>query len=291
MGSQGGNDCADRFAWVSLFRLITSIRRRTQHGLVIAALAIAAGACAYAPVGGLDFNGVRLDPAGQVAPDLLKEATAEFEGHRGKVETGQMSLVFPTKVILSDVPRMREDVMGIIDFRLPADARRLFLVNLKDGSVNAFYVAHGLGSGQSLRPRYFSNQMNSDMSAVGSYIAANQYDDGDFSGSVRLHGLDPTNSCAFWRAIVIHEADYVNPDRAPRGLRASNGCIVLDAADRPVVAETLKDGGFLYAGPISLHMKTSADGGSSQAMCEASGLIIRAPQRSVPVSSIVTAAK
>ena len=100
-------------------------------------------------------------------------------------------------------------------------------------------------------------------------MAANQYEDGFAPGSVRLHGLDETNSCAYWRALVMHQARYMTPDPGNGQVGTSDGCLAVEVDQRPIVAYWIRDGGFVYAGPVSLHERSVADGLSSQAACEA----------------------
>ena len=87
-----------------------------------------------------------------------------------------------------------------------------------------------------------SNLLDSNESAVGAYVAANIYDDGRWPGSLRLHGLDATNSCVFWRAIVMHEAAYMTPDPATGAVGTSDGCLSVEMAARPVVTGLLAEG-------------------------------------------------
>jgi hypothetical protein len=241
---------------------------RLVRGFLAAALALAIGACATTPKG-LDFEGVRLDPKGQIAPDLLTEALASYTRHRGTVPAQTQIFELPNRTIESRISPIRTDMIGVIDFRLPSNAKRFFLVDLDTGAVEAVRVAHGAGSGRGAYASVFSNRMDTLTSSVGAYLAANQYDDGRWPGSVRLHGLDATNSCAFWRAIVMHEAAYMTPQDGRGTVGNSDGCLALSMADRPRITARVRDGAFLYAGPAGLHTRTHADGLSSQSACEA----------------------
>ena len=49
----------------------------------------------------------------------------------------------------------------------------------------------------------------------------------------------------------------------------SDGCLAVEVDQRPIVADWIRDGGFVYAGQVSLHERSVADGLSSQAACEA----------------------
>jgi hypothetical protein len=234
--------------------------RLMAAGMLAASLA----ACASTPPKGIDFEDVRLDPQGLIAPDLLEEALASYQRHRGTVAPQTRIFDLPTRRIESRVSPVRTDRIGIIDFRLPGRAKRFFLVDMVRGSVQAVRVAHGDGSGAGDRARFFSNLMDTNASSVGAYVAANQYEDGRWPGSVRLHGLDATNSCAFYRAIVMHEAAYMTPGDQGR-VGNSDGCLALSKADRPWVTAEVRDGVFIYAGPVSLHTPSVADGKSTQA--------------------------
>jgi len=259
-----------------------------RRGLLAALLALAAGACATAPLpppvvnaAALTVDGVRMDPAGRIAPDLLAEALGAYARHYGTVRERTLVFDFPTRRVEAVLSPIRRDVMAVVDFRLPATRPRLFIVDLGDGSVIAHRVAHGRNSdaagdialsgrlaatGGAVRA---SNLLDSNESAVGAYVAANTYDDGYWPGSMRLHGLDATNSCAFWRAIVLHQAAYMTPDTDKGEVGTSDGCLAVELASRPVVTGLLANGGFLYAGPAALHVPSAADGRDSQAACEA----------------------
>ena len=67
--------------------------------------------------------------------------------------------------------------------------------------------------------------MGSKMTSLGTYVTAETYY-GKHGLSLRLDGLDKENSRARERAIVIHGADYVTPDRTKMG--RSWGCPALE---------------------------------------------------------------
>jgi hypothetical protein len=258
------------------------------RGLLAALLSLLAAACASAPLpppvvdpAALTVDGVRMDPSGEIAPALLAEALASYAGHFGTVRRETLVFDFPEKRVEAELAPIRRDVMAVVDFSLPATQPRLFVLDLGDGSVSAFRVAHGRNSdaagdialsgrlaatGGAVRA---SNLLDSNESAVGAYVAANIYDDGRWPGSLRLHGLDATNSCVFWRAIVMHEAAYMTPDPATGAVGTSDGCLSVEMAARPVVTGLLAEGGFLYAGPRALHVPSAADGKRDQSACEA----------------------
>lgn len=260
-----------------------------MRGLVLAAALVLAG-CASAPpppppavdAVALTVDGVRMDPNGAIDPVLLRAALASYQRHYGTVRRETRIFDLPGRRIESDLSPIRRDVISVVDFRIPANRPRWFMVDLASGAVTAFRVAHGrnsdragpmtplpgrlAASGGAVRA---SNLLDSNESAVGAYIAANQYEDGFAPGSVRLHGLDATNSCAYWRALVMHQARYMTPDPGNGEVGTSDGCLAVEVQDRPLVADLIRDGGFIYAGPVSLHRPSVADGLASQAACEA----------------------
>lgn len=243
-------------------------------------------ACASLPPPVVDANmltvdGVRLDPGGQIDRPLLQEALASYARHFGTVERETRIFDLPGKRIESQVHPIRRDVLGVIDYREPATRPRFYVIDLASGDVAAYRVAHGrnsdaasadalpgllYASGGAVRA---SNQLDSNQSAVGAYVAANTYDDGRWPGSMRLHGLDRTNSCSFYRAIVLHQNAYMTPDPASGQVGTSDGCLAVEMDKRPEITGRLEDGGFIYAGPASLHRASVADGLTTQSACEA----------------------
>ncbi|RVQ68820.1 murein L,D-transpeptidase catalytic domain family protein [Croceicoccus ponticola] len=143
------------------------------------------------------------------------------------------------------------DVIGLVDFTRPSRDRRFEIVDIANGRVVASYlVAHGRGSD----PRNtgwvqeFSNRAGSNASSAGSYVIGDTYF-GKHGRSRRLLGLDPTNSNAFDRAIVMHGADYVTPTMAAREGRIgrSLGCFAVEQHVRDEVLDRLGKGRLLFA--------------------------------------------
>ncbi len=230
----------------------------------------------------LTVDGVRMDPGGKIARSLLSEALASYAGHFGTVQSETRVFDFPNRRIESRLSPIRRDVIGVLDYRIPAVEPRLFIIDLTSGAVDAYRVAHGrqsdamasaalederlLTSGAVVST---SNQLDSNKSAIGAFVAANVYDDGRWPGSMRLHGLDDTNSCTFWRAIVLHEAGYMTPDPDTGKVGTSDGCLAVETPMRAEITARLSNGGFIYAGPRALHRFSPADGKHTQAACEA----------------------
>ncbi|BCW87172.1 hypothetical protein sos41_02990 [Alphaproteobacteria bacterium SO-S41] len=259
------------------------------HGFLAVAIAALAGACASVPpppppvVDSMarTVDGVRLDPQAKIDPALLSEALASYARHYGTVKEKTVYFDFPDRRVESQMSPIGRDVIGVIDFRIPATRPRFFIVDLHSGAVAAFRVAHGRNSdaggdinttgpvmttGGAVRA---SNLLDTNESSVGAYVAANVYEGRFDLGAVRLHGLDDTNSCVFWRAIVMHQARYMTPDPATGVVGTSDGCLAVEVEQRPIVSGYIANGGFVYAGPVSLHVPSAADGARSQSACEA----------------------
>lgn len=149
----------------------------------------------------------------------------------------------------------RRDVVGVVDFSNPSRAARFHLVDMASGRVTSLLVAHGRGSdpGHTGWVRTFSNAFGSNCSSAGAYVTGAYYS-GRHGRSMKLHGLDPTNSNAEARAIVVHAAPYVGPDIArSRGvLGRSEGCFAVARSDLNQVLTRLGPGRLLVAGKFEV---------------------------------------
>jgi hypothetical protein len=137
----------------------------------------------------------------------------------------------------------------LVDFTLSSDTKRGFLINMRTGASEDFYISHGIGSddgfGNAVR---FSNVYNSLMSSLGLYLTAETYY-GINGYSLRLDGLERTNSNARRRAVVVHSAEYMTPryiqeNDGRNGL--SEGCPALDPRYSRRVIDSLKGGSLYY---------------------------------------------
>src|SRR3546814_7753814 len=83
------------------------------------------------------------------------------------------------------------------------------------GRMTAHHVAHGRGSDPTHCGwlQNFSNEYESLATSRGAYVTGDFYN-GKYGYSLRLSGLDPTNSNALGRAIVVHSAWYAEPEIA-----------------------------------------------------------------------------
>jgi hypothetical protein len=171
---------------------------------------------------------VAVDPS--IDPRMIARARAAFDRHRSAL----------THV----------DVVGIADFTKPSSESRFYLLDTNSGRVTRHLVAHGRGSDPSHTGflQRFSNQVNSEASSNGAYVIGDYYP-GRYGRSMRVRGLDYSNSNAESRAIVVHSAWYAEPGvLAGNGrLGRSEGCFALPHTSLREVLDRLGPGHFLYA--------------------------------------------
>ena len=168
--------------------------------------------------------------SGPIAPGLLRRALDALEKHRDSITY--------------------RDLIGVADFSLPSRAPRFHLVKLADGSVRSHLVAHGRGSDPSRTGwlERFSNEPHSNATSAGAYRTDSFYL-GAHGHSIRLEGLDATNSNALSRAIVVHAAWYVNEEilGVSGVLGRSQGCFAVAGSSLPEIMAYLGPGRLIYA--------------------------------------------
>ena len=151
--------------------------------------------------------------------------------------------------------------LAVIDYSLPSSERRMWIFDLRiQRLLMQEYVAHGRNTGENFAVS-FSNELGSNQSSLGLFRAAESYD-GRNGYSLRLDGLERgVNDRARERAIVIHGADYVNPDWIDQQGRIgrSEGCPAVRREVATQVVDTLKDGQYVFAWyPDAHRINTSA---------------------------------
>lgn len=112
-------------------------------------------------------------------------------------------------------------------------------------------TCHGRGSdpAHSGYAQRFSNTPDSNMSSVGAYATAGASWGSQQGPNVLLDGLEYSNDKARERAIIIHGADYADPDFLAREgkLGRSYGCFSVAHADLPALRERMGQGRLLFA--------------------------------------------
>jgi hypothetical protein len=152
------------------------------------------------------------------------------------------------KLLLEEQSVTRPDVITIIDFSLPSDKKRLWVLDLINGKVLfRCLVSHGRNSGE-LMAENFSNTPGSNASSPGFYATGETYI-GKHGLSLMLDGLEMgINDKARVRAIVIHGADYVSSDfiRDHGRLGRSFGCPAVPKELSNEIIQTIKGGSCLF---------------------------------------------
>lgn len=201
----------------------------TTGGLTISTGALLTPAPAIA-VG--DLTPRPLDPRTLVRKDLMDRAMAALDIHRRRVPL--------------------RDRMYLVDFQKFSGEERLYEVDLLAGHVTVFRTTHGRGSdpAHSGYARAFSNTPDSFMSSVGSFATAGANWGAQQGPNVLLDGLDYSNDRARERAIIIHGADYADPDFLAREgkLGRSYGCFSVAHLDLQGLRERMGEGRLLFAG-------------------------------------------
>lgn len=149
----------------------------------------------------------------------------------------------------------KKDIVGIADFGLHSAQERFHFVDLANQRVRSYFVTHGTGSDgehDGWLKRY-SNIEGSEATSRGAYMTRSWYR-GRFGTSIRLDGLDATNSNALPRAIVMHPAEYARPEHISRfgRLGRSNGCFALGPDQFDEVLLHLSGGRLLFADSLGL---------------------------------------
>lgn len=113
----------------------------------------------------------------------------------------------------------------LIDMRQHSGKFRLFVYDLDSMKVvSKGLVAHGSGSETGYEDSLtFSNVPNSNCTSLGRYKIGSAYT-GNFGRSYKLHGLDPSNSKAFERYVVLHRYSCVPDEEQPYAICNSLGC-------------------------------------------------------------------
>ncbi|MBO9500236.1 murein L,D-transpeptidase catalytic domain-containing protein [Brevundimonas sp. A19_0] len=172
-----------------------------------------------------------LDPSGMVRKEVMDRAMAALDIHHRKIP--------------------QRDRMYLVDFKVHSSLPRLYEVDLLAGTVTAMRTSHGRGSDPEHTgvPRAFSNTPDSHMSSVGSYVTAGASSGPQQGPNVLLDGLEYSNDKARERAIIVHGADYADPDFLEREgkLGRSYGCFSVAHADLPALRERMGEGRLLFA--------------------------------------------
>ena len=178
--------------------------------------------------------------------DLLARLSANAPGLDGKV----LDMALQARTCAAAYGDIEGDSrLAVIDYSMPSTEKRLWVFDLVSGDV-VFneHVAHGQGSGGNMTTA-FSNNDGSHQTSLGLFRTAETYVGGN-GYSMRMDGLDAGfNDNARDRLIVMHGADYVNPDGAKQmgRLGRSWGCPAVRQAVAREMIDLLKGGQLLFS--------------------------------------------
>lgn len=149
--------------------------------------------------------------------------------------------------------------LTIIDMSSSSNTDRFFIINMDTHEIeHKSLVAHGKNSGEEYAEK-FSNVTSSYQTSLGFYKTSETYI-GKHGISLRLDGLEYSNSNARERAIVIHAADYATENFIAQNgrLGRSYGCPALPNEGYDAVIEKIKEGSclFIYY-PQATYLKNS----------------------------------
>lgn len=150
--------------------------------------------------------------------------------------------------------------IAIIDYTKPSTEKRFYVIDLKNKTLlyNTL-IAHGKNTGENI-PLSFSNKPKSLKSSLGFFKTAGTYM-GKHGFSMRLDGLEKgINDNARQRAIVIHGANYVNPEFIKKHgrLGRSWGCPALPISKTKEIINTISNGTCLFIyGNNEAYLKSS----------------------------------
>ncbi|MCJ2184385.1 murein L,D-transpeptidase catalytic domain family protein [Novosphingobium sp. 1949] len=228
-------------------------RRHFLHGSLGAGLALALPARALAidtPLGTAAPAGATV-PASALTGTALPGAPATVSG-QSAYERRLLDVAARQAQRVGNAV-WRKDVVGLADFALPSWKPRLHFANLEDGTVRSFLLAHGRGSDpqHSGWLQSFSNQPGSFATSRGAFLTCEWYK-GKYGTSIRLVGLDPDNSLALERAIVMHPAWYVDETMIDKWgkLGRSEGCFAMSNENFSQALWHLSGGRLLFADRI-----------------------------------------
>ena len=142
-----------------------------------------------------------------------------------------------------------KNYITVVDMTKHSATKRMFVVDMKTGKVSRYLASHGKGSDANHTgyATKFSNTSGSNMTFYGMYVTGEEYQ-GKYGRSMRMDGLEASNSNARARAIVMHSAWYVDPKYSPIG--RSQGCPAVEAKYINTLVTQLKGGSvyYIYAG-------------------------------------------
>lgn len=172
-----------------------------------------------------------LDPRGIIPRDLREQAIQALDRHAWSLPN--------------------RDRIYIVNFTQHSAEPRMYELDVISGEARMFHTAHGVGSDpfHSGYAHGFSNIMDSNASSLGAYRTSGQGWGMRHGDNVLLDGLEESNNAARDRAIIVHSADYCEPEWLAREgkLGRSFGCFATSVASLQYLRPRMDEGRLLYA--------------------------------------------
>lgn len=126
----------------------------------------------------------------------------------------------------------------VINYSKSIDSERLYVVDMDQSKVVLTSKVSHAGRSGAIIPVNFSNEFNTKKSSLGAYITKGTYY-GSFGYSLKLVGLDSTNSNAEKRAIIFHSNKLMKS-------KWSWGCFATDEPVNRRIIDMIKGGCLVY---------------------------------------------
>jgi hypothetical protein len=176
-------------------------------------------------------NGIRqkysyVDPKREIAERPLELALSYYDNLKGELK--------------------KPGYLGVINYKQHSHDPRFYIIDMNSGEVEKMQVTHGEGSDKKNTgyATVFSNSVNSHMSSLGAFITAETYT-GKSGYSLRVDGIEKSNSKMRERSVVIHGSDYVKPKMNPIG--RSWGCPAVERKNSVALIDRIKKGVLVLA--------------------------------------------
>lgn len=128
----------------------------------------------------------------------------------------------------------------LIDMSLPSGSNRFLVYDLqKDTILHAGLVTHGNCMQEWLEGRRYGNTPGCGCTSLGKYRIGNSYT-GRFGLAFKLYGLEPTNSNAFARYVVLHSHECVPEGAVMDEICQSNGCPTVSPGFLKILAPLIR---------------------------------------------------
>lgn len=192
-------------------------------------------------------NPVNNDSASAEVEEEVSSLYEELELDKKGLDrnTFEMALAGYNKLVATG--KIKNNKLSIVDFSQPSTKNRLYVIDVENKKLlfNTL-VAHGKNSGV-LNATKFSNTNESLQSSLGFYVTAEKYQ-GKHGLSMRLDGMEKTNSNARARAIVLHGANYVSERfaKAQGFIGRSWGCPAVNPELNEPIINAIGNGSALF---------------------------------------------